>query len=88
MANNIYLSSLMQFLGLVGFYHSFCKNFSAVVAPLADPLRNSTKLMWSSRCQGAFENCCVLHFWPYHDWMGRLRSKLTLVKLVPGQFCC
>ncbi len=30
---------LMRFLGLVGYYRGFCRNFSTVVAPLTDLLK-------------------------------------------------
>lgn len=48
---------LMRFLGLVGYYRSFCRNFSTVVAPLTDLLKGKTKFIWSSSCcETAFEN--------------------------------
>lgn len=47
---------LQRFLGLVGYYCSFCKNFSTVVAPLTDLLKRSTRFIWSSLCQKVFEN--------------------------------
>ena len=46
----------MRFLGLAGYYQSFCKNFSAVVAPLTDLLKGKVKYVWSPHCQTAFEN--------------------------------
>lgn len=51
---------LMRFLGLVGFYHCFCRNFSAVVAPLTNLLKGKVKYVWSSECQAAFENVKAL----------------------------
>ena len=43
-----------RFLGMVGYYRSFCKNFSDGVSPLTDLL--STKpFIWTDRCQQAFE---------------------------------
>ena len=47
---------LMCFLGLVGYYRSFCRNFSAVVAPLTDLLKAKAKYIWSASCRQAFEN--------------------------------
>lgn len=47
---------LMRFLGLVGYYRSFCCNFSTVVAPLTDLLKGKTKFIWSANCQRAFDN--------------------------------
>lgn len=34
---------LMRFFGLVGYYWSFCPNFSTVVAPLTSLLKNRTE---------------------------------------------
>ncbi len=51
---------LMRFLGLVGYYRSFCRNFSIVVAPLTDLLRGKTTFVWSPECQRAFEQIKVL----------------------------
>lgn len=47
---------LMRFLGLVGHYRCFCRNFSTVVAPLTNLLKGKVKFEWSSECQAAFEN--------------------------------
>lgn len=47
---------LMSFLGLVGYYRGFCRNFSTVVAPLTDLLKAKVKFIWSPLCQKAFEN--------------------------------
>ncbi len=46
----------MRFLGPVGYYRAFCKNFSTVVAPLTDLLKGKAKFVWSTQCQAAFEN--------------------------------
>ncbi|CAM4713069.1 unnamed protein product [Leuciscus chuanchicus] len=46
---------LMSFLGLVGFYRCFCRNFSTVVAPLTDLLKAKALFVWSESCQNAFE---------------------------------
>lgn len=48
---------LMRFLGLVGYYCSFCPNFSTVVASLTNLLKKNTSSVWSSHCQAAFK--CV-----------------------------
>lgn len=47
---------LMRFLGLVGYYRSFCPNFSTVVAPLTNLLKREAHFEWSTACQGAFQN--------------------------------
>ncbi len=52
---------LQQFLGLVGYYRSFCKNFSTVVFPLTELLKAKAKFVWSFECHQAFENVkCLL----------------------------
>lgn len=56
---------LMRFLGLVGYYRSFCTKFSTVIAPLTDLLKARVKFVWSASCQQAFENVkAVLCFPP------------------------
>lgn len=47
---------LMRFLGMVGYYRSFCSNFSTVVSPLTNLLKGGAKFIWTSECQSAFEN--------------------------------
>ena len=47
-------------LGLVGYYRSFCRNFSTVVAPLTDLLKGKAKFVWSLGCQKAFEQVKTL----------------------------
>lgn len=51
---------LMRFLGLVGYYRSFCRNFSTVVAPLTNLLRAKAKFIWDASCQKAFEEVKAL----------------------------
>ena len=51
---------LQRFLGLVGYYRSFCKNFSSVVFPLTELLKGNVKFVWSVDCQQAFENVKAL----------------------------
>ena len=45
---------LMRFLGLVGYYRGFCRNFSSVAAPLTDLLNARVEFVWSTACQMAF----------------------------------
>ncbi|KAM8771398.1 retrovirus-related Pol polyprotein from transposon 297 [Acanthopagrus schlegelii] len=52
--------ALMRFLGLVGYYRCFCRNFSTVVAPLTNLLKAKMKYVWSAECQSAFENVKAL----------------------------
>ncbi|KAL2088699.1 hypothetical protein ACEWY4_015598 [Coilia grayii] len=47
---------LRRFLGMAGYYRAFCKNFSAVVAPLTDLLSPKVPYVWSEQCSRAFEN--------------------------------
>lgn len=46
---------LMRFLGLAGYYRSFCRNFAEVVAPLTDLLRVKEMFVWSPMCQQPFD---------------------------------
>lgn len=41
---------LMRFLGLAGYYRSFCRNFSTVVALLTDLLKGKTMFIRSYTC--------------------------------------
>lgn len=50
---------LIHFLGMVGYYRSFCKN-SSVVAPLTDLLKSRVKFVWSVQAQCAFDNVKAL----------------------------
>lgn len=45
---------------IVGYYHSFCGNFSSVVAPITDLLKAYVKYVWSSVYQQAFQNVKAL----------------------------
>lgn len=40
---------------MAGYYRSFCKNFSAVAAPLTDLLSPKIRFYWSNMCQHAFD---------------------------------
>lgn len=51
---------LRCFLGMVGYYCSFCKNVSAVVAPLTDLLSPARLFEWSPDCQVAFDTAKAL----------------------------
>lgn len=51
---------LMHFLGMVGYYRSFCKDFYEAVAPLTDLLKSKVKFVWSTQAQCAFENVKAL----------------------------
>lgn len=52
---------LRRFLGMAGYYRSFCKNFSVVVKPLTDILRKDANFKWNDNCQCAFVSLkCLL----------------------------
>jgi hypothetical protein len=51
---------LMRFLGMIGYYRSFCYNFSTVVSPLTNLLKGRTPYVWSADCEAAFENTKLL----------------------------
>ena len=46
---------LLHFLGMVGYYRGFCRNFSEVVEPLTVLLETRVTFVWSSSCEKAFE---------------------------------
>ncbi|KAL1250687.1 hypothetical protein QQF64_018483 [Cirrhinus molitorella] len=51
---------LRRFLGMAGYYRSFCRNFSSVVSPLTSLLSPSTAFVWNAECQYAFESVKTL----------------------------
>ncbi len=51
---------LRRFLGMVGYYRTFCKNFSTVVAPLTTLLSPKIPFKWSAECSSAFESAKAL----------------------------
>lgn len=51
---------LRRFLGMIGYYRSFCQNFASVVLPLTNLLSPKIVFHWSEVCQQAFENCKAL----------------------------
>ncbi len=51
---------LMRFFGMVGYYRAFCPNFLTVVSLMNDLLNNSAKLVWSKKCQKAFDKVKLL----------------------------
>ena len=50
----------MQYLGMAGYYRSFCKNFSAVAAPLTDLMSPKVRYKWSPSCQHSFDGIKAL----------------------------
>lgn len=51
---------LKRFLGMAGYYRSFCKNFASVAAPLTNLLSPKVSFVWTERCQFAFESLKAL----------------------------
>lgn len=45
---------LRRFLGMVGYYRCFCKNFSSVVAPLTRLCSPKVDFIWTNDCHQAF----------------------------------
>ena len=45
---------LMRFLGMVRYYHQFCKNFFTITASLTNLLRKDQDYVWTTCCQDAF----------------------------------
>ena len=45
-----------RFLGMVGYYRRFVKNFSDIATPLTNLLKKDVKFFWDDKCQRAFEN--------------------------------
>lgn len=48
--------ALRRFLGMTGYYRSFCQFFSSVVKPLTDLLSPKVDFEWTPECQQAFDN--------------------------------
>ncbi|CAL9693082.1 unnamed protein product [Knipowitschia caucasica] len=47
---------LRRFLGMAGYYRSFCRNFSSVVVPLTTLLSPKVDFKWTTECQSAFDS--------------------------------
>ena len=46
---------LKRFLGVIGYYRKFCRNFSDIVSVLTNLLCKNATFIWSNECQVAFE---------------------------------
>ena len=46
---------LRRFLGMVGYYRKFCKNFADVALPLTNLLKKRENFVWNESCQKAFD---------------------------------
>ncbi|RVX05732.1 Retrovirus-related Pol polyprotein from transposon opus [Vitis vinifera] len=49
------VKKVRQFLGHVGFYRRFIKDFSKLARPFCELLVKDAKFMWDDRCQRSFE---------------------------------
>ena len=49
------VKTVRQFLGHVGFYRRFIKDFSKIAKPLYKLLEKDTKFVWENECQESFE---------------------------------
>jgi transposase InsO family protein len=49
------VKQVCSFLGLVGFYHQFIKNFAEIAHPLTQLTRKYCRFRWNPDCQRAFE---------------------------------
>lgn len=47
--------NIKSFLGLVGYYRRFIKNFAHIAKPLTSLLRKNIEFIWNSECNSAFE---------------------------------
>ena len=49
MAHPTKATHIRSFLGTVGYYHRFIKNFSAIAAPLTELTKDSVKFEWGHK---------------------------------------
>ena len=47
--------ALRRFLGMVGYYRKFCKNFADCTLPLTNLLKKNIQFVWDESCQKAFD---------------------------------
>jgi hypothetical protein len=48
-------SEIQSFLGLVGYYHRFIKDFSKIAKPMTKLLEKNKTFEWTAECQASFE---------------------------------
>ncbi|GBG76676.1 hypothetical protein CBR_g22893 [Chara braunii] len=51
-----YVTEMRSFLGMIGYYKTFVKNYSIVAAPLTDLTRLHTPWEWTDECEVAFRH--------------------------------
>ena len=49
------VSEIRSFLGLAGYYRRFIENFSKIVKPMTELLKNDTKFKWMEDCEASFQ---------------------------------
>ena len=54
------VKGVRQFLGRIGFYKRFIKDFSKLARPLCEVLVKDDKFIWDDRCQQSFEELKLL----------------------------
>ena len=48
------MTEIKSFLGLVGYYRRFIKDFSLIAAPMTKLMRKDVKFIWTDNCEEAF----------------------------------
>lgn len=79
---------LRRFLGMMGYYRSFCQNFASVVLPLTN-LSPKIVFHWSEVCQQAFANCKALlaSYWlVFLSWPPRILRKSFSLAIVASAY--
>ena len=52
--------ALRRFLGMAGYYRSYCHNFSSIAFPLTSLLSTKVDYVWTTECQVAFNTVKIL----------------------------
>jgi len=72
----------MRFLGMVGYYRKYCRNFAGVVEPLVQLLWKKQTFNWTEGQQAAFDDSLLHQYLPCLILISHLLSMLTLVTWV------
>ncbi|GBG74194.1 hypothetical protein CBR_g17906 [Chara braunii] len=59
------VTEMRSFLGMIGYYRNFVKNYSMVAAPLTDLTRLDAPWEWTDRCEAAFRH--LKHALMHHE---------------------
>ncbi len=84
---------LRRFLGMTGYYRTFCRNFSEVVHPLTNLTGPKVPFLWTPECQRAFSralklSCATLPSLLLLTLLSLSESRSTPALSVPVLFCC